>query len=175
MRFARGSRCEYTVTDRKRAAAVRSQRRQREALPLLGELIAETQPGIDDLMASRVERWNVIQQQTRDTRAQRWRRARRELDLHPPPVRAALLAYWNGHRWLPGDPVYLLDALHEFRTGQLVLVDGKVERARVTISASEALAAFGSPKPRAREWIVPVRSSPKELRAGTEAAGAEEG
>jgi len=38
------------VTDRKWAAAVRLQRRQRDKLPLLAPLIAETQPSIDALM-----------------------------------------------------------------------------------------------------------------------------
>jgi len=50
LRFTRRPRCEYTVTDRKWAAAVRLQRRQRDKLPLLAPLIAETQPSIDALM-----------------------------------------------------------------------------------------------------------------------------
>lgn len=58
MRFTRRPRCEYAVTDRKRAAAVRWQRRQRDSLPLLAPLIAEAQPGIDTVMAERVARWD---------------------------------------------------------------------------------------------------------------------
>ena len=173
MRFAPGWRCEYTVTDRKRAAAVRLQRRQREALPLLGPLIAETQPSIDSLMAQRVERWDRTQQEIRDARAQQWRRGRRSLAAYPPPVRAALLAYWNGHRWLPGDPSYLLDALHGFERGRLILADGQVRPARITISVSEATVAFGAPKPRAQGWFAPVRSRSKEHCAETEGIGAE--
>lgn len=167
MRFAPGWRCEYTVTDRKRAAAVRLQRRQREALPLLGSLIAETQPSIDSLMAQRVERWDRTQQEIRDARAHQWRRARRNLNAYPSQVRAALLTYWNEHRWLPGDPSYLLDALHGFERGRLILADGAVQPARVVISVSEATAAFGPPKPRAQGWIAPLpRPGRKQLHAG---------
>lgn len=161
MRFIRRPRCEYTVTDRKRAAAIRLQRRQRDALPLLGALIAEAQPSIDDLMDTRVAAWVTSQQNERDRRAAQWRRGRRLLDAHPPPVRAALLAYWNGHRWLPGDPGYLLDMLHGFKVGQLILVNGAVQHARVTIPVAEAAAAFGAPKPRAQGWFTAGGPAPR--------------
>lgn len=77
MRFTRRPRCEYAVTDRKRAAAVRLQRRQREKLPLLAPLIAEAQPGIDEVMATRVAHWVEWEQRDRDRRAAKWREARR--------------------------------------------------------------------------------------------------
>ena len=51
MRFACRPRCEYIVTNRKRLAAARWQQRQRDCVPLLGLLIAETQPSIDDVMS----------------------------------------------------------------------------------------------------------------------------
>jgi hypothetical protein len=111
MRFARRSRCDYTVTDRKRAVAVRLQRRQRDSLPLLAPLIAETQPNIDAVMNARVSNWIVTMQRERDRRAVCWRRARRALEGYEPALRRALLTYWNSHRWLPGDPSYLLDIL----------------------------------------------------------------
>ena len=153
MRFARRPRAAYTVTDRKRAAAVRWQRRQREQLPLLGPLIAETQPPIDTLMAERVERWDRSEQNWRDDRARKWREGRRQLDGYDPATRRALLAYWNGHCWLPGDPSYLLDMLHGFRTGRLLIEDGLVRPAVVTIPASAATAAFGAAERVSKGWF----------------------
>lgn len=153
MRFTRRPRCEYTVTDRKRAGVVRLHRRQRERLPLLGPLIAETQPGVEEVMTERVANWIRCEQAERDRRAASWRRARRLLDGHEPGTRRALLAYWNGHRWLPGDAAYLLDMLHGFAKGRLVVRDGRVCPDRVVIPVSEAVAAFGRPKPVALGWF----------------------
>jgi len=153
MRFTRRPRCEYAVTDRKRAAAVRLQRRQRDKLPLLGLLIAETQPPIDVVMAARVAHWVEWGQKDRDRRAAQWRRARAALDRHKPAMRPALLRYWNGHRWLPGDPSYLLDLLHGCATGRMTVEDGQVRPVRVTITAAEAMAAFGPSKPVAGGWL----------------------
>ena len=80
MRFKRWPRVEaFQETSRTRAAVALSQRRQRERLPLLAELIAETQPSIDDLMATRVKHWIEWEQRDRDHRAGLWRRARRAL------------------------------------------------------------------------------------------------
>ena len=48
MRFKRSPRVEaYEETPRKRAAVQLSQRRQRDKLPLLADLIAAEQPSID--------------------------------------------------------------------------------------------------------------------------------
>jgi len=134
MRFTRRPRCEYIVTDRKRAAAVRLQRRQRDKLPLLAPLIAETQPSIDTLMTTRVANWIVLEQKGRDHRASQWRRGRALLDQHEPATRQALLAYWNGHRWLPGDPMYLLDLLYGFGRGRTIIDEGRLRPAMVTMS-----------------------------------------
>jgi len=153
MRFTRRPRCEYTVTDRKRAAAVRLQRRQRDKLPLLAPLIAETQPPIDAVMTSRVATWITCEQSGRDHRAAQWRRARSSLDRHEPTSLRALLEYWNGHRWLPGDPMYLLDLLHGFSKGRYVIDDGTLRPAVVTIPVREAVAAFGPSKPLAGAWL----------------------
>lgn len=153
MRFTRRPRCEYAVTDRKRAAAVRLQRRQREKLPLLAPLIAEAQPDIDEVMATRVAHWVEWEQRDRDRRAAKWREARAALDRHEPATRRALLDYWNGHRWLPGDSMYLLDLLHGFGRGRLIMEDGRVRPAVVTIPVSEAIAAFGPSKPVAGAWF----------------------
>ena len=157
MRFTGRPRCEYAVTDRKRAAAVRWQRRQRDSLPLLAPLIAETQPGIDAVMEEWVACWSRLEQDWRDRRARQWRDARRRLDGHEPATRRALLAYWNGHRWLPSDPGYLLDMLHGFEIRRLVLVEGQIRPAVATIPVSAAVAAFGPPKPISRGWFGPQR------------------
>jgi len=116
-------------------------------------LIAEAQPSIDDLMTTRVATWIASEQSNRDRRANSWRRARRALDRHESAIRRALLDYWNGHRWLPGDPSYLLDLLHGFKTERLILDEGQVRPARLTIPASEAAAAFGRPKPVGGGWF----------------------
>ena len=141
------------MTDRKRAAAVRLQRRQRDKLPLLAPLIAETQPGIDEVMTTRVAHWADWEQRDRNRRAADWRKARAALDRQEPAMRRALLNYWNGHRWLPGDPMYLLDLLHGFGGGRLVIEDGRVRPVAVVIPVSEAVAAFGPSKPLAGAWF----------------------
>ena len=153
MRFSCRPRCAYTVTNRKRLAAARWQRRQRESLPLLGSLIAETQPSIDDVMDQRVQCWAVTEQANRDRRAAQWRTARRDIAARDPGVQHALLTYWNGHRWLPGDPSYLLDMLHGFDHGRLVLLNGEIVAHCVVIPISEAIAAFGSAKPVSSDWF----------------------
>jgi hypothetical protein len=159
MRFTRRPRCGYTVTDRKRAAALRLQRRQRDSLPLLPPLIAETQPSIDEVMTARVSNWILTIQRDRDRRAACWRRARRALDETEPTRRRALLTYWNCHRWLPGDPSYLLDMLHGFETGRLVFDDGQIRPARTVIPVGEAVAAFGKSKPVSGGWLSASTSS----------------
>ena len=68
-------------------------------------------------------------------------------------LRWALLTYWNDHRWLPSDAVYLLDLLHGFGNGRMVLRDGKIEPDRVVIAVSEAVAALGPSKPMSRRWF----------------------
>ena len=155
MRFKRRPRTPYTVTDRKRAAARRLQQRQRDALPLLADLVAEQQPCIDRLMEDRVKAWGVSEQHMRDWHAQRWREARCILDAHDPETRRALLTYWNGNRWLPADASYLLDMLGGFTRGRLIIVDGAIQPARVVISAAEATAVGWGRKPVARGWLGP--------------------
>lgn len=157
VRFARWPRHAYVVTDRKRAAAARAQRREREALPLLAGIVAEGQPPVEAVMAERLVRWAETEAARRSARARRWREARRRLDALPAAERVAALAHWNGHRWLPGDPTYLLDLLHGLATGRLAVADGTLHAARPVIPVAEAVAAFGPAKPVARGWLAPVR------------------
>jgi hypothetical protein len=155
VRFKRRPRAPYTITDRKRAAARRLQKRQRDALPLLAELVAEQQPCIERLMQDRANAWGTTEQASRDWQARRWREARRTLDAYNPETRRALLDYWNGQRWLPADASYLLDMLHGFSRGRLLLVDGVIQPARIVISVAEAAAVGWGRKPAARGWLGP--------------------
>src|SRR5579883_1861520 len=96
MRFRKWPRVSaYEDTSRKRAALVRSQRLQREKLPLLSELIAEQQPGIDEEMARRTEWWSRTQQADRDRRARKWREARARLSSYDAALRRVLIALWR--------------------------------------------------------------------------------
>jgi Uma2 family endonuclease len=153
MRFKRCPRTPYLVTDRKRVAARRWQQRQRDAAPLLAELVAEQQPSIDQVMRDRVRLWTSTEQSDRDWRARQWRSARRGLDAHDPTTRRVLLDYWNRHRWMTADPMYLLDMLHRFATGRLLIEDGMVSPASVTIPIGEALDIDGRPKPVSTRWL----------------------
>ncbi len=172
MRFTRRPRCEYAVTDRKRAAAVRLQRRQRDKLPLLACLIAETQPSVDEVMTTRVAHWTAWEQEDRVRRAARWREARALLAAHEPAARQALLHCWNGHKWLPGDASYLLDLLHGFGKGRYFIDQGRLRPAAVAIPISEAVAAFGPAKPLAGAWFGkrvhgPLRKPPHASEHGS--------
>ncbi|MFD1034138.1 hypothetical protein ACFQ15_05685 [Sphingomonas hankookensis] len=127
MRFKRAPRVEgYKETSRKRAGVLVSQRHQREKLPLFAELIAETQPTVEEVIAHRHRVWPIAEQNRRDELARKWREARRRLNELPAPARSAMLRYWNNHRWLPADPTYLSSEIHSYLTGRLVLHDDKI-------------------------------------------------
>ena len=49
--------------------------------------------------------------------------------------------------------MYLLDLLHGFSKGRLLIEDGQVRPAAVAIPVSQAIAAFGPPKPVAGGWF----------------------
>lgn len=59
-----------------------------------------------------------------------------------------MLDYWNAHKWLPGDPSYLLDMLHSYARDRLVIDKGQVRAARSIISPAEAVAASRQPRQR---------------------------
>jgi hypothetical protein len=121
MRFRRWPRVTaFEATPLKRAGLARSQRRQRDKLPLLADLIAETQPSADDEMARRAEHWPKLQQKERDERAKQWRRARQRLFKYEQPLCATIQAIWRGCPY-PADPVYLLDLLHQIDMGKMDL------------------------------------------------------
>src|SRR5580704_16431147 len=103
-------------TTRKRVAALRAQKKQRDALPLLANLIAEQQPPIDEVMERRAVNWTRHEIVDRLRRARMWREGRRRLAAMSDNLRPVVLAYWNNHRWLPGDPLYFVDMLHSIET-----------------------------------------------------------
>ena len=77
MRFRRWHRPEpYDDTSRKRAAFLRKQRLEREALPLFAEEIAAGQHGVDEEMARRAIWWDKAERERRCLRAASWRKAR---------------------------------------------------------------------------------------------------
>lgn len=119
MRFKRWPRVSaYEDTARKRAAFHRSQRQQRERLPLLADLIAEQQPSVEAEMARRAVWWPEQQQEDRDRRARAWRRARARLAAYGGNLRPILRQLWRECPY-PADPACLLDLLHGVDTGRI--------------------------------------------------------
>lgn len=118
MRFKRYIDHPFEDTRRKRLALARSQRLQRERLPLFSDMIAATQPDADTVMAQRADQWLEWTKRDREKRAKDWRRARARLASYGDNVRAQLLNYWNRCRW-PADPGYLLSMLHMFDDDRL--------------------------------------------------------
>lgn len=120
MRFHRFFTYAFEDTPRKRAAVVRKQRAEREALPLFAEQIAEAQEPVDKIMAARAALWTAQQQTARNRHSADWRRARARLAAYPLPMRGELLAYWQRCDW-PADPTYLLCMLNMHDNGRLEL------------------------------------------------------
>lgn len=120
MRHRTFPRHAFSYTSRKRAALRRKQRLEREALPLLAELIAEAQPGEDAEMQRRADAWLETEVRIRNLRADRWREARRRLAALTSNERAMLRHAWN-HAPYPADPVYLLDFLHSYAARRFTL------------------------------------------------------
>lgn len=120
MRFKRSTRHPFTDTARKRAALRRKQRLEREALPLLAELVAEAQPTEDEVMEARAITWAATEARARAYRAEKWRLARARLAALSSNERAILRHAWNGAPY-PADPVYLLDFLYGYTVGRFTL------------------------------------------------------
>ena len=70
-------------------------------------------------MEKRLAQMAKTDQIMRDHRPKSWRQARRQLAGYGDNIRPILLDYWNTHRWLPGDPSYLLGMLHSYDIGRL--------------------------------------------------------
>jgi hypothetical protein len=147
MRFKRQPRHEYEDTRRKRLAALRWQQRERDSFPLLAAEIGRRQPDIDTIMSERIDRWAETQQANRNRKAAQWREGRKALDQMEPDTRAAILAYWNEHKWLPGDPSYFLDMLHSIKAGRLVRQADTFRFATTNTKAAEAMQIDPTRKP----------------------------
>lgn len=108
----------YVETSRKRAAFVRKQRREREALPLFSDMIAAGQHGVDEEMARRAAWWPDQQQRGRDERAKVWRRARARFFEFSGERRASIRRAWRDCPY-PADPYAFADLLHQIRVGKV--------------------------------------------------------
>ncbi|MGE0233532.1 MAG: hypothetical protein AB7S46_17290 [Flavobacteriaceae bacterium] len=136
----------YRDTSRKRAAFKRKQRLEREALPLLAEMIAAGQHSVDEEMARRHVWRDERERVQRVLRATRWREARASLFSLPDDLRRTVRKLWRGCPY-PADPTYLLDLLHQIAIGRVDphrppwIFDGKLT-ARTTPNASKFDEAF---------------------------------
>lgn len=120
MRFKRYGRYPFNDTPRKRAAVLRKQRNEREALPLFADQIAAEQASVDDVMIGRAVAWDNHEARSRAYEARKWREARARLRAYLPNERRALAAYWQRCGW-PAVPSYLLSMLHMYDTNRLDL------------------------------------------------------
>lgn len=118
MRFTRYFKGDYQATDRKRAAAVRRQRRELESVPLFAQEVSETLPSIDAVMDARAADFAATLKADRARQAMKWRQGRAEIRSLPTQTRQALMAYWQRCCW-PGTPVYFLSMLHMHRNNRL--------------------------------------------------------
>ncbi|HQS08167.1 hypothetical protein [Reyranella sp.] len=119
MRFRRWHRPEpYGDTSRKRAAFLRKQRLEREALPLLANEIAAGQHGVDEEMARRAVWWDEAERERRRMRAASWRKARARLFALPDALRSTVREIWRDCPY-PADPGYFADLLHQIDVGRV--------------------------------------------------------
>jgi hypothetical protein len=119
MRFRRWPRpTAYEDTPRKRAAFLRKQRLECEALPLFTHAIAATQRDVDAEMADRTVRWDAREHERRRQRAIRWREARAGLFALPDALRRTARALWRTCPY-PADPASFADFLRWIDAGQL--------------------------------------------------------
>lgn len=107
MRFKKTPTFAFTDSPRKRAALRRKQQRERDALPLFAEQIAEEQPSEDEEMARRAILSDTQEVRWRSDRAAEWRKARRMIDRLPDEDRRAIRRVWNCAPY-PADPSRLL-------------------------------------------------------------------
>lgn len=127
MRFAPHPRpTEYEATPRKRSAVLIRQRKDRDKLPLFGELIRETQPDPDQVLRDRAASILANQIDKRQRAADAWRRGRAAMRALPEPERGAFLRYWNRLK-SPANGTYLLTYLNMLATGRLIMDEGEID------------------------------------------------
>lgn len=112
MQFDRFIRAERRpITGRRLAAARRALQRQADAVALFPELQPTETP---EERCERFDRGNVAAVQSwRDTRAANWRRARYQFRTLPPIERHIVQRQFFGNRFMPKDPVYLLETIRD--------------------------------------------------------------
>jgi hypothetical protein len=152
MRFQRHGRYEFKDTHRKRVAFTTKLRREREALPLFAEEIAEEQarrPDVDEVMQQRAIGFAESEQKWRDHRASKWREARAKLSSYDEASRPVIRKFWSDAPY-PADPTYLLGMLHDIEKGRILLdrpppwrpTEEEIQRGRAAIARySERLRA----------------------------------
>ncbi len=96
-------------TRRRLLQAERTIARQQAKYPMFADQFTRETP--EERLNQLDEGARLFVQQFRADRAALWRRARGALFALPEPQRRALTDEWNGNRWLPGSPEYLLDFL----------------------------------------------------------------
>ena len=122
MRFQRYHRFEFKDTPRKRAAFFAKQRREREAMPLFAEEIAQEQaqrPGVEEVMEQRAVSSAQHEQERRNQRASKWREARKKLESYDDNKRGLIRNLWAEAPY-PADPTYLLGMLHDIEKGRMI-------------------------------------------------------
>lgn len=96
-------------TRQRLAHAHRAIDRVKAKYPLFGEqFVTET---AQDRLARQDREADIATRYWRDCQAALWRRARSLLFAMPELRRRELIDEWNGNKWLPGQPEYLLDFL----------------------------------------------------------------
>ncbi|MEO1139385.1 MAG: hypothetical protein AAFW87_08005 [Pseudomonadota bacterium] len=143
MRFKHWPRHAFTDTSRKRAALRRKQRLEREALPLFAEQIAEAQPNEDQVMQDRAAAWQVHEIKDRSARAEKWRKARRQIDALPEDERQKVRRAWDCAPY-PADPSYLLSVLHSYSLGRIDLKRPPFPLSRTDASGARNVNLFAS-------------------------------
>ncbi|MGC8733099.1 MAG: hypothetical protein ACP5RC_12715 [Halothiobacillaceae bacterium] len=108
----------YGDTSRKRAAFLRKQRLEREALPLFADQIGAGQHSVDEEMARRTVWWDDYERDRRNERAARWRDARARLFALPDTLRRRVREVWRTCPY-PADPASFADFLHQIAVGRL--------------------------------------------------------
>lgn len=147
MRFRRWPRpTAYRETPRKRAAFLRKQRLEQEALPLFADAIAARQHSVEEEVARRHVWWDEREHDQRNMRAARWRPARARMFALPDPLRAKVRLLWRTCPY-PADPASFADFLHQIAVGRLdpdrpPWVFHQRTRARITANPSTFNEAF---------------------------------
>ena len=119
MRFRRWPRpTRFEDTTRKRAALIRKQRLEREALPLFSDQIAVEQPAVDTVMHERGIDWIDAQRERCRDRAARWHDVRRRLFALDGALRAKVRRLWRNCPY-PADLSYFADLLHQVERGRI--------------------------------------------------------